>query len=448
MEKFSVYSPLTNERIVELDYMGYEKALSLIKKASDNFINWKNLAPKQRSIMLNKWHDLVNQNQEKISNILSQEQGKPFAEALEEVIYGNSFIKYYAEEVLRIYGEASQHFKPNQWFINLYEPIGVVAAITPWNFPCAMITKKVAPALASGCPVVLKPSEETPLTAIILRDLAIEAGIPEEVFGIIYGDYNEIGRAFLESEEVKMISFTGSIKVGKYLMEQSSSSVKKLVLELGGNAPCIICADADLELAVKRLIIGKFRNAGQACTSPNRIFINKAIEHKFTNMLIQELEKNNYEIGPLINRQAKEKAQNLIDNAIQKGAKLIYEAKNTKASDLYFTPKVISGLDDNFNLVKEEAFAPIFSLLTFEDEEEVIYRSNDTNYGLAAYIFTLDNKKGLNIARRLNFGVIAINDCVTASDITVHGGFNESGLGREGGRLGLMEYYENKFIVF
>ncbi|MEK6734315.1 MAG: aldehyde dehydrogenase family protein, partial [Pseudomonadota bacterium] len=238
MNRFPIYNPNTNSIICDLELMGFDETIKVINKASLALESWKSLLPQERSDILLKWYYLINSQREEIAQIMHSEQGKPFKEALVEVDYGNSFIKYYAEEVLRIYGEISPHFRKNQYCINISEPIGVVGAITPWNFPCAMITKKIAPALASGCSIVLKPSEETPLTAIKLRELAITAGVPEDVFGIVYGDYKEIGRAILESKQIKMISFTGSIGVGKYLMQESAKTVKKLVLELGGNAPC------------------------------------------------------------------------------------------------------------------------------------------------------------------------------------------------------------------
>jgi succinate-semialdehyde dehydrogenase/glutarate-semialdehyde dehydrogenase len=314
-----------------------------------------------------------------------------------------------------------------------------------------MITKKIAPALAAGCSIVLKPSEETPMTAIKIRELALQAGIPKEVFGIVYGDYKEIGRALLESKNIKMISFTGSVDVGKHLMKHAASTVKKVVLELGGNAPCIVFKEANLELSVEKIIQGKFRNAGQACTAPNRIFVEESILDEFKALLIEKLsQKDLYNIGPLINHKAKEKTNNLIKSALDAGAKILYRQDNInrEVSNLYFSPLVIVDLKDDMDIVKEEVFAPVFSILSFKDTEEVIDRSNNTQYGLAAYIFSSDLKKALYVAQKLNFGVFGINEASTAADLTIHGGFNESGLGREGGKIGLMEYLENKFIVF
>ena len=450
MNNFLVTSPITNKIIADLQYMGYREAHQAIDKAELGFANWKNLTPQDRAAILENWYHLIDSSKAEIAAIITNEQGKPFEEALKEVEYGNSFVKFYAQEVLRVFGEVSPHFRKDQWFMNLQEPIGVVGAITPWNFPCAMITKKIAPALAAGCPVVLKPSEETPLTAIKLQELAIKAGVPEEVFAIVYGDYQEIGRAFLEHNQLKMISFTGSIAVGKHLMQQSAKTMKKLVLELGGNAPCIVLKDADLELVVKKIAQGKFRNAGQACTAPNRIFVEHSVLQQFIDLLIKELTVNPYVIGPLINSQAKAKAQGLVDDALLNGAKILFSSPIPAAqtSALYFSPLILGNLTDAMKIVTEEVFAPVFSILSFISDEEVIARANNTKYGLAAYLFSADLKKNLAIARKLNFGVIGINETVTASDVTVHGGFNESGLGREGGKMGLMEYYENKFIVF
>lgn len=451
MQNLIVTSPLNNQVIAELDYMGYEETILAIDQAEEAFKSWKDTPVSKRSSILESWYNLVELNKKEIASILNKEQGKPFEEAVKEVEYASSFIKFYSQEILRVFGESSPNFRDNQWFINIYEPIGVIGAITPWNFPCAMITKKIAPALAAGCPVVLKPSEETPLTAIKLRELALQAGIPKEVFGITYGDYKEIGKALLESKKIKMISFTGSVDVGKYLMKHAASTVKKIVLELGGNAPCIVFKDADLELSVEKIIQGKFRNAGQACTAPNRIFVEESILEEFTALLIQKLSKKNlYNIGPLINNKAKEKTNNLINNAIDCGAKILYRQDDIEKqiSKLYFSPLVIGNLKDEMNIVKEEVFAPVFSILSFKEMQEVIDRSNNTQYGLAAYIFSSDLKKALDVAKKLNFGVFGINEASTAADLTIHGGFNESGLGREGGKAGLMEYFENKFIVF
>lgn len=449
-KKLLVTSPLTEKLICELDYMGYNETYSAIDKAEESFEAWKSLSPQIRVDILERWHYLIDTHKSEIALIINNELGKPFEEALKEVEYGNSFIKFYAQEILRVFGEASPNFRKDQWFVNIQAPIGVVGAITPWNFPCAMITKKIAPALAAGCPVVLKPSEETPLTAIKLRELAIKAGVPEDVFGISYGDFEAIGKALLDHPKIKMISFTGSVNVGKYLMENSAKDIKKLVLELGGNAPCIVFKDADLELSVKKIVQGKFRNAGQACTAPNRIFVAQEALEAFTELLIKEIAGNNYEIGPLINEKAKVRAQNLLDNAVQSGAKILFKAEIplNQTSTLYFAPVIISNLDDEMQIVKDEIFAPIFSILSFEETQEVIDRANNTKYGLAAYLFSSNLKQSLNIAGKLNFGVMAINETITGSDLTVHGGFNESGLGREGGKLGLMEYFENKFIVF
>jgi acyl-CoA reductase-like NAD-dependent aldehyde dehydrogenase len=447
---FVVTSPSNGSVIAELAYMGYDETIDAIEQADKAFISWKDLLPQERAKILERWYDLINSHQDEIATIMHNEQGKPVEEALGEISYGNSFIKYYAQEVLRVFGEVSPTFKKDQWFMNVLEPIGVVGAITPWNFPCAMITKKIAPALASGCSVVLKPSEETPLTAIKIRELALEAGVPPEVFSIVYGDFKEIGRALVDSSKIKMISFTGSIEVGKYLMQASAATVKKLVLELGGNAPCIVCADAELELAAKKIAQGKFRNAGQACSSPNRIFVHQSVLAKFIELLIKEIDHNRYIIGPLINLKAKEKAQKLVDEALSSGAEILFKCQVPlgQTAELYFAPIIIAKLTDEMNLVKDEAFAPIFSILSFQDNQEVIARANHTKYGLAAYLFSSDLKQSLEIMRKLNFGVIGINETIIGADLTVHGGFNESGLGREGGKLGLMEYYENKFVIF
>jgi len=447
---FSVINPNTNIAICQLDYMGHEEASQAINAAEREFSSWKSLPPQARADIIETWYNLLKQHRQELAEIVSKESGKPVKEALGEVDYANSFVKYYSQEILRLFGDSSPHYRKDQWFMNIAEPIGVVGAITPWNFPAAMITKKIAPALAAGCPVVLKPSEETPLTAIKIHELALEAGVPREIFGIIYGDAKEIGRALVESPKVKMISFTGSVGVGKYLMEKSASTVKKLVLELGGNAPCVVMKDADLNLAAERIAVGKFRNAGQACTSPNRIFVHETILEKFIESLINEISDNKYEIGPLINQAAKDKTDKIVEESISNGAKILFRCKVPKnqKSKTYFAPLILGNLNDDMRIIKEEVFSPIFSILSFKDNEELIKRANNTEYGLAAYLFSADLKSTLKIANSINFGVIGINETMVGNDQTIHGGFNNSGLGREGGKPGLMEYYENKFIIF
>lgn len=447
---FKVFNPNDGSVIRELEIMGYNETLAAIASANEEYKNWKNTSPQERARIVESWYELLTQNREEIAKIVNQETGKPFKEALGEVDYANSFVKYYSQEILRLQGEISTSFRKNQWSVNLYEPIGIVGAITPWNFPAAMITKKIAPALVAGCPVVLKPSEETPLSAIKIRQLAIKAGIPEKAFAIVYGDAPEIGRAMLDSSHIKMISFTGSVKVGKYLMEKSASTVKKLVLELGGNAPAIIMPDADLELSAKKIASGKFRNAGQACTSPNRIFVHKLVQEKFLNILINEIADNKYEIGPLINISGKNKAEELVNEAVKCGAEIIFKAKipDNQKSASYLAPLIIAKVSDEMRIAKEEIFAPIFSILSFTENEELIERANNTSYGLAAYLFSKDLKSSLDVSHKLNFGVIGINETIVGNEYTIHGGFNESGLGREGGKPGLMEYFESKFIIF
>ncbi len=447
---FSVISPIDGSSVCELEYMGYCEAEHAIQAADNAFPAWKALSPQKRAAILERWYELLVLNRFEIAQIINLESGKPFKEALGEVDYANSFVKFYAQEVLHLFGEVSSTFRDKNWSMHMYEPIGVVGAITPWNFPAAMITKKIAPALAAGCTVVLKPSEETPLTAIKIRDLAIEAGISADIFGIVYGDAKAIGEALLQSSKLKMISFTGSVNVGKYLMKESANTVKKLVLELGGNAPCIVMKDADLLLSVQKIASGKFRNAGQACTAPNRIFIHESIIDKFVDLLIAEIADNKYEIGPLINKAAYIKTQALVDDAIASGAKILFECKIPKNqhSELYFAPIILGKLHDDMRIVAEEIFAPVFSILSFKDNEQVIKRANNTDYGLAAYIFSSDLKATLAFVQNLNFGVIGINETIVGGDTTVHGGFNQSGLGREGGKAGLMEYYESKFIIF
>ncbi|MBA8666598.1 NAD-dependent succinate-semialdehyde dehydrogenase [Holosporaceae bacterium 'Namur'] len=452
---FSVYNPASGEILGYVPFCSTIDAQLAIKSAGDAFLPWKKTTGKERSKILRKFYELIIANKEQLAKIMVMEQGKVISEARAEIEYGASFIEWFSEEAKRIYGDIVPKLKAEQKLFTFKEPIGVIAAITPWNFPSAMITRKIAPALAAGCTVIVKPSEETPYSALFLAKLAQEAGLPDGVLNIIFGDANAIGDALTLSPEVRMLTFTGSTSVGKLLMGKCSKTVKKVTLELGGNAPFIVFEDANIEEAVKGLLASKLRNGGQSCICVNRVYIHINIFEEFLKRLKAEFssikvgngldETNN--IGALINEKAVNKVNMLVSDALQNGGEILYQAKIHRPSPCFLAPLIISNNSDNTLIAKEEIFAPIISLFKFENEDEVIERANATNYGLAAYIYTEDMRRAWRVSEELEYGMVAINDVGISSEVASFGGVKESGIGREGGRSGILEYLEDKFIV-
>lgn len=409
----------------------------------------------ERAEKLQQWYKLIDEEKENIGRMMTCEQGKPLKEAMGEVAYANSFISWYAEEGKRIYGETIPASHENKRLVVLKQPVGVVAAITPWNFPAAMITRKVAPALAAGCTAVVKPAELTPLTALKLAELSEKAGIPKGVFNVITGDAKAIGETWLQDERVRKITFTGSTEVGKILMRGAADTVKKVSLELGGHAPLIVFEDADLDKAVTEAIASKYRNAGQTCVCANRIYVHETVADVFAEKYIEavkELKVGNgledgIQIGPLIDARAIQKMENHISDAIQKGGDIkIGGNKLSLNGGYFFEPTVLMNAKDDMLCMNEETFGPLAPIATFKTMEEVIQRANHTPYGLAAYVFTQNLSKAIQVSERLEYGIIGLNDGVPSVAQAPFGGYKQSGLGREGGHHGMEEFLETKYI--
>jgi succinate-semialdehyde dehydrogenase/glutarate-semialdehyde dehydrogenase len=451
-EKIEVFNPATQELIGTIpsaDAKDVEEAISLAQNA---FEKWKKLAGKERAKLLKNWYELIVKNLEELAIILTTEQGKPLVEARGEVAYGANFVEWFAEEAKRTYGDTIPAPKQNQKIITQLEPVGVVAAITPWNFPSAMITRKAAAAMAAGCSVVLKPSELTPFSALALAALAKEAGIPDGVFNVINGDAQMIGEEFCRNKIIRKISFTGSTRVGKLLNKQCADDLKRVSLELGGSAPFIIFDDADLDKALAGLMHAKFRNGGQACTCVNRIFVHEKIHDQFVEKLLSEVKNlkvgNGLEgspnMGPMISAAAVKKVERLVDDAIKNGAKCEIGGKIIEGQ--FFAPTLLTKVSHDMQIANEEIFGAVAAIQKFNTEEEVIQKSNDTEYGLGSYIYTSDSSRIWRISDALQFGMVAINDCTFATEVAPFGGIKHSGFGREGSHLGILEFCHVKTL--
>ncbi|AGK53487.1 NAD-dependent succinate-semialdehyde dehydrogenase [Bacillus sp. 1NLA3E] len=450
-----VINPANGEVIATVPSGGAVEAKNAVDAAYEALSTWSRKTANERAERLLQWYKLIDEEKEVIGKIITREQGKPLQEAIGEVTYGNSFISWYAEEGKRIYGETIPASHENKRIVVLKQPVGVVAAITPWNFPAGMITRKVAPALAAGCTVVVKPSELTPLTALKLADLAEKAGIPKGVFNVITGDAKAIGEAWLQDDRVRKITFTGSTEVGKTLMRGAADTVKKVSLELGGHAPLIVFEDADIDKAVKEAIASKFRNAGQTCVCANRIYVQESIIEVFSIKYIATVKELKIgdgleagtNIGPLIDERAIKKMEAHISDAIQKGGKV--ETGGNKLSlngGYFFEPTVLINATDDMQCMNEETFGPLAPIATFKTTEEVIKRANHTPFGLAAYVFTQNLGKAIQVSEKLEYGIVGLNDGVPSVAQAPFGGFKQSGLGREGGHHGIEEFLETKFI--
>ena len=449
-------NPATDEIICSLEAKSADYTQNAIVKSKQAQAIFKTKSSKTRSELLYRWYELIMQNYDEIAEIITIESGKPLAESKGELQYGANFIKWYAEKANRIDGRI---FDPNLENIEGrvdYQPVGVVAAITPWNFPFAMITRKVAPAIAAGCSVVLKPSELTPLSAFACKELFVEAGGDGDLLQIICGDSKVIGKEFMESKLVRKITFTGSTRVGKLLMQQAADTVKKISLELGGNAPFIVFESADIGKAVAGLIGEKIRNAGQVCIAPNRVFVAKNIKEIFMTKLVSVvggLKLGNgldegVKVGPLINDSAVKKVQSHIDDAISKGAKLIYGGEiDENLGGKFFKPTIIDNVTDEMLVSCDETFGPLIAIFEFDDEVEVIERANNTNYGLASYFYSEDMAQIRRVQEQLEYGMVGINTGSISSEKAPFGGIKESGLGREGSDDGIYEFMEAKYSL-
>ncbi|MEI2558076.1 NAD-dependent succinate-semialdehyde dehydrogenase [Acinetobacter pittii] len=451
-----ILNPATLEIIGTVPNMGKAEAERAIEAAKETWPLWKNKTAKDRSIILKKWFDLIISNADELAFILTSEQGKPLAEAKGEILYAASFIEWFAEEAKRVYGDIIPSPYPDARIVVNKQPIGVVAAITPWNFPAAMITRKVAPALAAGCPCIVKPAPETPFTALALVDLAVQAGVPAEIFSVITGDAGHIGDAIFESDVVRKFTFTGSTPVGKMLLERSAKTLKKVSLELGGNAPFIVFDDADLDAAIEGALIAKFRNAGQTCVCVNRFLVQAGIYEKFIAALSQKIQNFNigngleagHDIGPLINANAVKKVEAHIQDALDKNGRLVIGGKRHTTGELFFEPTLIADVTADMDVATQETFGPLAAVFKFETEQQAVEMANATEFGLAAYCYTKDLGRAWRMSEQLEYGMVGINKGLISNEVAPFGGIKQSGLGREGSKYGIEDYLEIKYTLF
>lgn len=457
--RFDVLDPATGHKLADVANLGPKDAEAAIAAANAAWPAWKAKTAKERSIILRKWFDLLMANQEDLGRILTAEQGKPFAEAKGEIAYGASFVEWFAEEAKRVNGETLPTFDNNRRLIVLKQPIGVCAAITPWNFPLAMITRKVAPALAAGCPVIIKPAELTPLTALAAAELAIRAGIPAGVLNMLCADADNsiaVGKVLCESDVVRHISFTGSTEVGRILMAQCAPTVKKMSLELGGNAPFIVFDDADIDSAVEGAFASKYRNAGQTCVCSNRIYVQAGVYDSFVEKFAAKVKTtkvgNGFEDGvsqgPLIEEAALVKVQRHVDDAVAKGARVMTGGKRLTniGSGQFFEPTVVADATADMLCAKEETFGPFAPVFKFHTEQEAVDAANNTEFGLASYFYSRDVGRIFRVSEALEYGMVGINVGILATEHVPFGGVKQSGLGREGSHHGMDDYVEIKYL--
>lgn len=452
LEQMDVTNPATGETIASVPKGGSDEARAAVDAAAAALKEWRALTAEERSAYLFRWHQLIHEHREEIGRIMTEEQGKPLKEAIGEVDYANGYISWYAEEGKRIYGDILPASHRHKRLFVTKQPVGVVAAITPWNFPAAMITRKVGPAMAAGCTVVVKPASQTPLTAFKLVELAEAAGVPKGVINVITGSSRQIGEVWTQDSRVRKLTFTGSTGVGKQLMKDSADTMKKISLELGGHAPFIITKDADLDKAVNGVVMSKFRNAGQTCVCTNRVYVHASIEEAFNDKLRETVSglnmgnglESDTDIGPLIDDSAVETVDNQVKDAVDRGGTLV--CGGDRGEGLFYQPTVVTGVSDEMLCMHEETFGPLLPVTVFHDEEEVIERANNSPYGLAAYVFTEKIGEAIRISEALEYGIIGLNDGGPSTPQAPFGGFKESGLGREGGYYGIEDYLETKYI--
>ncbi len=449
-----VSNPANNEVIGTVPDMGAAETKRAIEAANKAWPDWRAKTAVERSTILEKWFELIMQNQQDLATIMTSEQGKTLAESKGEIAYGASFIKWFAEESKRIYGDTIPSKNNDQRIIVTKEPVGVCAAITPWNFPHAMITRKAAPALGAGCPMIVKPAEATPYSALALAVLAERAGVPAGILSVVTGDARNIGGEMTSNPIVRKLTFTGSTGVGKLLMKQCSDTLKKLSLELGGNAPFIVFEDADLDAAVDGLMISKYRNSGQTCVCTNRTLVHENIYDEFSKKLavkVAELKVGNgfeegINQGPLIDMNAVEKVEEHISDAIEKGAKILVGGKRHSLGKTFFEPTLIANVTTDMKITYEETFGPVAPLFSFKTEQQAIQMANDTEFGLAAYFYTRDMARCWRVSEALEYGMVGVNAGLISTEVAPFGGVKESGMGREGSKYGMDEYLETKYI--
>ena len=453
---FDVTNPATGETLGTVPKMGAAETRRAIEAAKKAWAGWRRKPAKDRSALLRRWNDLIVENVDDLGKLMTAEQGKPLAEAKGEVLYAASFIEWFAEEAKRVYGDTIPSPVKDWRLVVIKEPIGVCAAITPWNFPAAMITRKAGPALASGCTMVAKPAESTPLSALALAVLAERAGIPAGVFNVLTGDPRNIGGEMTSNPDVRKLTFTGSTEVGRILMKQSADTIKKVSLELGGNAPFIVFDDADLDAAVEGAIVSKYRNAGQTCVCANRLIIQSGIYDAFAEKLVAAVKQlkvgNGLEPdvlqGPLIDQSAVEKIEDYIRDALSKGARVLLGGKRHALGQTFFEPTVLADVTPKMKVAREEIFGPVAPLFRFEGDEDAIHLANDTEFGLASYFYSRDVGKIWRSAEGLESGIVGINTGLISNEVAPFGGVKQSGLGREGSYYGIEEFIEVKYLCF
>ena len=451
-----VTNPATGDLIAQVPKLGREEATRSVEVAEQAFRSWSKRTAKERSQIIRRWFDLMTEHEDDLALLLTLEQGKPLPEALAEVRYGAAFTEFYAEEAKRVYGDVVPAHFTDRRIVVAKQPIGVVAAITPWNFPNAMILRKVAPALAAGCTVVCKPAPQTPLSALALCELAERAGLPAGCFNVVTGNEVEIGGVYTSHDAVRVVTFTGSTQVGKLLMEQSARTVKKTSMELGGNAPFIVFDDADIDRAVEGAIASKYRNTGQTCVCTNRILVQNSVYAAFTQKLSAAVAKlkvghgteDGAQIGPLIDAQALEKVEGHVADALAKGAKIGTGGNRHALGGTFYEPTVLIDAEPDMRIAREETFGPVAPVFRFRTEEEAVEMANDTNYGLAAYVYSRDVGRCWRVGEALDFGIVGINEALLSVEVAPFGGVKESGIGREGGKWGLEEFLEPKYMTF
>lgn len=452
-DSINVTNPFDGSVIGTIPSLSHEQVTTAIDIATTAQAEWAALTAKQRSDILHQWADLIDANQEDLAILMTSEQGKPLKESRGEISYANSFIRWFAEEGKRIYGDVIPATNKNLRYVVLKQPVGVCAAITPWNFPAAMITRKVAPALAAGCAMIVKPATETPFTALALGELAIQAGVPAGILQIVTGKSSIIGGVLTADARIHKLSFTGSTEVGRKLMAECAPTVKKLSMELGGNAPFIVFDDADLEKAASGLITSKYRNAGQTCVCANRIYVQAGVKEAFLQIFKAKVEalkignglQEDTDIGPLINQDALNKVETLLKDAVDKGAKIVSGGTTNPASALSFTPTILTDIQDNMDIAEQEIFGPIAPIFVFDTEEDVIAHANNSIYGLAAYFYTNDMARSWRVSEALEYGMVAQNTGALSTEVAPFGGVKQSGYGREGSKYGIEEYITIKY---
>lgn len=453
-ETLAVTNPANGQQLGSVPKMGAAETREAIDAAAGALPAWRALTAKERSAILRRWFELMMEHQDDLARLMTLEQGKPLAEAKGEISYAASFIEWFAEEGKRIYGDTIPGHQADKRLLVIKQPIGVTAAITPWNFPSAMITRKAGPALAAGCTMVLKPASQTPFSALALAELANRAGIPEGVFNVVTGSASEVGNELTGNPLVRKLSFTGSTEIGRQLMEQCAKDIKKVSLELGGNAPFIVFDDADLDKAVEGALASKFRNAGQTCVCANRLYVQDGVYDRFAEKLQQAVSKlqigdglqPNVTIGPLIDEKAIAKVQEHIADALGKGARIVTGGKVHELGGNFFQPTILVDVPGDAKVAKEETFGPLAPLFRFKDEADVIAQANDTEFGLAAYFYARDLSRVFRVGEALKYGIIGINTGLISTEVAPFGGVKSSGLGREGSKYGIEDYLEIKYM--